>query len=204
MNEYLKPLAPKLPQTVYYYLDEVYKEFDITSGNRRNFFLTHALIESAYFSKMEECLFYTTAARIAAVWPSRFNMTGTGGKLNANEFVRNPQKLANVVYAGRMGNKDVNDGWTYRGRSIFGLTGKDAYVAYSLFSGVDCVSDPDILTRDLREAFRCGGWFFAEYKKLLKFCDEGNFAATVLRVNGSMQTLPERTNILQEVIKCRP
>lgn len=86
-----------------------------------------------------ESLNYTTAARIRAVWPSRF-----ASEAAARPYVRNRIALANKVYNGRMGNRDgTNDGWTYRGRGQVHLTGRDNYRKASLATGVDLINNPD-------------------------------------------------------------
>lgn len=202
-TDYLKPICGALPAEIYWRLQETYDRFDITSGNRRNYFLTHLIVESAYLKKFEESLYYTTPQRIVQVWPSRFSMEAKAGKLLATEFVRNPQKLANIVYAGRGGNKEVGDGWKYRGRGPIGLTFRDTYKAFADFSGIDVVANPDLLVTDMRAAILSAGWFFTTYKNILPVCDAGNFPETVRLVNGSLATVPERTRVLNEVVKCQ-
>jgi putative chitinase len=83
-------------------------------------FLPEILHESAMLEHMVENLNYTTAARLCAVWPTRFPTQQV-----AQPYVTQPEALANVVYGGRMGNVHPGDGWLYRGRSPIGITGLD-------------------------------------------------------------------------------
>lgn len=87
-----------------------------------------------------ENLYYSTAARIRAVWPSRFATVAS-----AQPYAKNPEKLANKVYANRMGNgpEASGDGWRYRGRGYVQLTGKINYERGSSVVGIDLVKDPD-------------------------------------------------------------
>lgn len=85
-----------------------------------------------------ENLSYSSAARIKAVWPSRFPRES-----DAKPFVRNPEALANKVYGGRLGNDKPGDGWRYRGRGLPQITGKDNYRKFSSRVGVDLVAHPE-------------------------------------------------------------
>ncbi|WP_207213046.1 hypothetical protein [Mesorhizobium sp. Pch-S] len=106
-----------------------------------------------------ENLTYTSAARLREVWPSRFTSTAA-----AIPYVRNPQGLANRVYANRMGNgsEASGDGWRYRGRALPQLTGKENYRKASKLVGIDLVANPEaangsaISARILIEGMRAG------------------------------------------------
>lgn len=87
-----------------------------------------------------ENLNYTTAARIRAVWPSRFASPSA-----AQPYVKQPQKLANFVYGGRLGNNSTGDGWKYRGRGHVQITGKVNYQKVSKYIGQDAVANPDLM-----------------------------------------------------------
>jgi putative chitinase len=84
---------------------------------------------------------YTSASRIAQVWPSRFTVE------SAKSYVRNPEKLANKVYANRLGNgtPESGDGYKYRGRGIGAqFTGRVNYEKFSRLFGVDLVNQPEL------------------------------------------------------------
>lgn len=86
-----------------------------------------------------ENLTYTSAARIRAVWPSRFPSLES-----AKPFVRNPKGLANKVYNGRMGNRPgSDDGYSFRGRGLPHLTGRANYAKASAALGIDLVTHPE-------------------------------------------------------------
>ena len=86
-------------------------------------FMAQVLHESDGLANQIESLNYS-AERLPQVWPSRFKPTGP---LDPADFAHNQQKLGNEVYGGRMGNTGPNDGFTYRGRGLLQLTGRDSY-----------------------------------------------------------------------------
>jgi putative chitinase len=86
-------------------------------------FMAQLLHETDGLANQIESLNYS-AERLPQVWPARFKPTGP---LDPADFAHNQQKLGNEVYGGRMGNTDPNDGFTYRGRGLLQLTGKDSY-----------------------------------------------------------------------------
>ena len=114
-----------------------------TYGDNDNRKLAYALATAHHetgrrFTAVIENLNYTSAARIRSVWPSRFKTEAA-----ATPYVRQPQKLANKVYGGRLGNDGPDDGWLYRGRALAQITGKDLYRRLSKLVGIDLVANPD-------------------------------------------------------------
>lgn len=86
-------------------------------------FMAQVLHESGGLAIQFENLNYS-APRLPKVWPTRFQPKGP---LDPEDYAHDPQKLANQVYGGRMGNSGANDGYTYRGRGLLQLTGRDSY-----------------------------------------------------------------------------
>ena len=114
----------------------------------------------------------------------------------AKAYERQPQKIANRVYANRMGNGDEasGDGWRYRGRGALQLTGK---LNYQLFSDYidrpDVMTNPDLVATEL--CFESALWFF-DKNKLWSICDQGINDADILaltkRINGGTHGLDDR------------
>jgi len=91
-------------------------------------FLGQVSHETGGLADLEEDLYYTTADRILELWPNRFSKTDPDLP-DPNDYLQDPEKLANYVYADRLGNGDEEsgDGWTYRGRGTLQLTFKGNY-----------------------------------------------------------------------------
>lgn len=130
--------------------------FGIESKARVAAFLAQLHYESHGFTRTEENLYYTTPERIRAMWPTR-----VATLLDASKLCRNPQALANVVYANRLGNGDPasGEGWKYRGRGLIQLTGRTNYHVASDALGADYVADPDAVAAP-EGACLTAAWFW--------------------------------------------
>src|SRR5258706_10657065 len=104
-------------------------------------FLAQIVHESGNLQNLEENLRYS-AKRLREVWPKRFPDGAT-----AEAYAGNAEKLANRVYAGRLGNGDEasGDGWKYRGRGLIQLTGRSNYAACKAALDLDVVRSTDLL-----------------------------------------------------------
>lgn len=111
-------------------------------------------------------------------------------------YARQPEKIANRVYASRMGNGEEasGDGWKYRGRGALQLTGKANYEAFAKYLGTnEVVTNPDLVAT--KYAFESAMFFF-ERNKLWEICDKGINDAAILaltkRINGGTNGLDDR------------
>jgi putative chitinase len=114
----------------------------------------------------------------------------------ARSYERQPQKIANRVYANRMGNgpEGSGDGWKYRGRGALQLTGRDNYHAFANYiHRPDVMMIPDLVATEL--CFESALWFF-DKNKLWGICDQGTGDAAILaltkRINGGTHGLDDR------------
>ena len=114
----------------------------------------------------------------------------------AAQYERKPEKIANRVYGGRMGNgpEASGDGWKFRGRGALQLTGKDNYQAFANYLGkLEIMTNPDLVVNTY--AFE-SAFFFFERNKLWTICDQGiNESAIVAltkRINGGTHGLDDR------------
>ncbi len=86
----------------------------------------------AAMQPVRENMNYTTAAQIRKTWPTRFPTIAS-----AEPYERQPRKLANFVYGGRLGNVGPDDGWIYRGDGLPQLTGKAHFAKFGVAPGMD-------------------------------------------------------------------
>jgi putative chitinase len=130
---------------------------------------------------------------------------GKVGSRSAKYYARQPEKIANLVYANRMGNGDEasGDGWKYRG--IFGLqlTGKDNIVAFIRHLGLPDDTNPDSLLGDPKNYFLAGKYWF-EKNGVHKQCTSTATSCIITvtkRVNGGTNGLEDRIVQTQVMFK---
>ena len=179
---------------VYPALAAAMEEFKIDSPKRIAMFLAQCAHESGYFTTMRENLNYS-ADGLKKIFPKYF------ASRNAQDYHRQPEKIANVVYSGRMGNGDEasGDGWRYCGRGFIQLTGKSNYDACGKALGVDLSENPQYLETP-EGAARSAAWFWSK-NGLNKFADEGDIKGATKRINGGFIGLEDRTEIYEEVLE---
>ena len=114
----------------------------------------------------------------------------------AAEYERKPEKIANLVYANRMGNGDEasGDGYKFRGRGALQLTGKDNYKAFADYmKQPEIMDNPDLVAT--KYSFESAIFFF-DKNKLWSICDQGVSDASILaltkRINGGTHGLEDR------------
>ena len=100
--------------------------------------MAQILHESGGLKVLEEDMNYR-AERIVQVWPRRFRSVE-----EARPYAHNPEKLANKVYGGRMGNTQQGDGWRFRGRGLLQVTGREDYEKYGGRLGIDLANAPEL------------------------------------------------------------
>jgi putative chitinase len=152
----------------------------IDSVARKAGFLANAFVETQGFTKLEENLWYTTPERIMEVFKKVTSIE------LAEKFVRNPKGLASFVYADRLGNGNeaTGDGWTYRGRGIFQLTGKFNYQRASIGTEMGSVylHNPDIVA-EYDDACITATWYWTDCK-CNYMMDARKFIDTIRAING--------------------
>lgn len=114
----------------------------LTSKARLSYFLALVGFETGGFRFKAEEYFNYSAASLARLFPRKFPDERT-----AQAYVGHPERIANTIYANRIGNgaEDSGDGWRYRGRGYFAITGRDNYRRYGERVGVDLVANPDLV-----------------------------------------------------------
>ena len=168
-------------------LDATCKEFQINNPLRVAAFLAQVSHESGNFRFIRENLNYS-AEGLRKTFPRHFV------NVNLNLYARQPEKIANRVYANRMGNgsEQSGDGWRYRGRGLIQLTGKSNYMQCGLALGVDLIADPSYLETP-EGAARSAGWFWST-RGLNEIADNGDIVTITKRINGGTIGLEDRKN----------
>lgn len=192
-------------------LNSTADRWDIDTPLRRAAWIAQVAHESVLFSRVEESLVYKTPARLIEVWPSRFRLPVTereekldrfhDGKRNPKMYVRQPQRLANFVYANRMGNGDEESGdaAAYIGRGLMMLTGRSNYASYQLASKYPVLANPEMVSWPLM-ATDSAGWFWS-MKGCNAWADAMDWAGLTKKINGGMIGYTARKNMTVAALK---
>jgi predicted chitinase len=164
---------------------------DINTPLRVSHFLAQVVHESAHMKATVENLNYS-AEGLLRVFPKYFKTAG-----QASVYARKPEKIANRVYGGRMGNGDEasGDGYRYRGRGLIQLTGKTNYKAFSNWIGEDLVANPDAVADRLAAH---SAVFYWATNGLNALADTDNLAAVTKRINGGLIGFADRRLLLEK------
>ena len=167
-------------------LNETFSKFDISTPIRQASFIGQCSHESGNFRMLSENLNYR-AETLMKLWKSRFPTIEI-----ANEYAKNPKKIANKVYANRMGNRDESsgDGYRFRGRGCIQLTGHANYFHAGQACGEDFVMQPDLVATP-RYAAMTAGWFWDTHK-LNQYADRQDFLMMTKKINGGTIGLDDR------------
>ena len=165
-------------------LNATFQKYNISTPRREAAFIGQCSVESANFTHLQENLNYS-AQRLTQVWPSRFPNISM-----AQPYANNPEKLANFVYAGRMGNLQDGDGWKFHGRGLIQLTGRENYANCGSSIGVDIIDNPDLLLTP-KYAALSAGWFWNKHGLNL-LADAQEYGTMTRRINGGTTALDER------------
>ena len=148
--------------------------------------------ESGQLTRLVENLNYS-AEGLMKTWPSRFDL------VRATAAARKPEQIANIVYAGRMGNTEPGDGWKYRGRGLFQVTGRANYAACGEALGLDLINQPTLLEQP-QYAAMSAAWFWS-MKDLNTLADKGDFVKTTRRINGGLNGQADRQALYDKALK---
>jgi putative chitinase len=185
----LEALSTKIPANVMEEIPLIIEKFGIDGPLRLSHFLSQCAHESGNFKFVKENLNYS-ADGLRKIFPKYFPTIEL-----ANKYARQPEKIANKVYGGRMGNGDEasGDGFKFRGRGYIQLTGKDNYAAFDKFVDDDIMANPDLVAT--KYPLTSAAFFFHK-NKLWDVCDKGHGDDVVLavtkRVNGGTHGLTDR------------
>jgi putative chitinase len=159
---------------------------EINTPVRQAMFLSQLAHESGNFRFVVENLNYSADA-LRRVFGKYF----TTDEL-ANQYARQPERIANRVYASRMGNGNEasGDGWKYRGRGLIQLTGKDNYAAFSMQADNNALVEPELVAEP-ELAVDSAGWFWTT-NRLNQLADTGDVKAVTRRINGGFNGLADR------------
>ena len=191
----LEKLKGHVPDTVIAQLPDTITKFELNTPLRLAHFLAQAGHESGGFKALNENLNYG-AKGLLGIFKKYFPTEAL-----AIQYERKPEKIANKVYGGRMGNgpEATGEGYKYRGRGYIQLTGKDNYKAFDTVVPENITESPDLVAT--KYPLLSAAWFF--YKNgLHKLADGGATDAVVTsitkRVNGGTIGLPDRIKHFKE------
>ncbi len=200
-------ITPQQFSSLYPYCDEpeewvqemenIFPEYGIDTNKRIALFIAQCGHESAGWKLFEENLNYS-AEGLNVVFPKYFK----NAQRDAQEYHRQPEKIANVVYANRMGNGDIEsgDGWYFRGRGPIQLTGLNNYQDFSIYSGIDVQFNSSLVTKDKKIALLSAIWYWNKHN-LNYYADRSDINECTRIINGGYNGLEDRISHYNKVLE---
>ena len=191
----LEKLRGHVPDAVIAQIPAVIDTFGVNTSLRLAHFLAQCGHESGGFRLTQENLNYS-AKGLMGIFKKYFPTQAL-----ADAYARKPEKIANRVYGGRMGNglEASGEGYKFRGRGYIQLTGKQNYTAFDLAVEDDILANPDLVSS--KHALASAAWFWKK-NGLNQIADTGSSSEVVTkitkRVNGGTIGLPDRIKHFQE------
>ena len=165
-------------------LNQAFVKYDIDNARRQAAFIGQCAHESGNFKTLQENLNYS-AEGLMKTWPSRFPT-----KEIADQYARQPSKIAGKVYNGRMGNTSEEEAAKYFGRGLIQLTGKENYERCGSAIGVNLVEQPNLLVEPNYAALSAA-WFWNKHG-LNELADAQEHGMITKRINGGTIGLEDR------------
>jgi len=166
---------------------QILPRYDISTVERVAGFIAQTGHESRDYNVLTENLNYSASA-LNKIFPKYFERAGR----DAAEYHRKPEKIANVIYANRMGNRgpESGDGWRYRGGGILQLTGHNNYESFAESIGITPREAVDYV-RTRKGALESACWFWNQ-NNLNRYCDNLDIIGMSKRINGGTHGLDDR------------
>lgn len=164
---------------------DILPDWDINTEKRVAAFLAQCMHESNDFTRLEENLNYS-AKRLSQVFPKYFR------DRDVNEYARNPEKIANLVYANKIGNGDEasGDGYRFRGRGVIQLTGRYNYQQFANGLGVDIDEVVEYIGTK-GGALESACWYW-DWRKINDPADAEDFEEVTRRINTGLLGYQDR------------
>lgn len=191
--EQLQAMAGISDQTVLDGINDTLSRYQINTPLRMRHFFAQVLHESNNLHTLKENLNYS-AKGLMKTFKKYFPTEAL-----ANQYARQPEKIANRVYGNRLGNGDEasGDGWKYRGRGALQVTGKSNYAKLSKDTKIDFVSHPEYLETPTYGTLSAG-WYWNK-NKINALADKDNIRAITKSVNGGYNGLDSRVVIYEKL-----
>ena len=184
----LAQIIPGNPHVDHWYgaLNLLLPDYEIDTPQRVAAFLAQCAHESGSFKFLKENLNYR-AVTLRKVFPKYFSDDAM-----AEVYAMQPEKIANRVYASRMGNGDEasGDGFRYCGRGLIQLTGKNNYTAFANSIDTPVEEIPEFLST-FEGAVQSACWFW-ETNNLNVQADAGDIKTMTKKINGGFIGLEDR------------
>lgn len=193
----ISKLSPILPLSVYNQIPSVIEVFKINNSLRLSHFLAQVAHESGNFNFKIENLNYSSDG-LLKIFPKYFT------KETALVYQRNPEKIANRVYANRMGNGDESsgNGFAFRGRGYIQLTGKNNYIEFDKFVPENILEVPNLVCD--KYPLLSAAWYW-DSRKLNAIADKGATEDVIKevtkKVNGGLIGIEDRVKKFNEYYK---